>query len=117
MVKKKVEQHPEMKVYLHKDRDKPTLLIPVNDELFLVWLKRDDIQKPEWTLKSIKHIFAMMQKFGDNVTTFEVCAKSTFLTEATPLEILIIANMAYEEVRDIYNQHLKVLGETKKESK
>jgi len=116
MGKKKAEPVVrEMKVYLHKDRSKPTFLIPVNDELFLAWLKRDDIQNPEWTLKSIKYIFAMKQKFGDNTTTFEVCTGSKNLTEATPLEVLMLTNLSYEQVRDLYNQHIKTLGVDKKE--
>lgn len=110
MSKKKEEQVSEMKTYLHKDRSKPTFLIPINDELFLAWVKREDIQKPEWTLKSIKYIYAMKQKFGENATTFEVCSKSTFLTEATPLEILMLTGMSIEQVRDVYNQHIKTLG-------
>jgi len=115
MNKKKIEQAFEMKVYLHKDRSKPTFLIPVNNELFLAWVKRDDIQKPEWTLKSINYIYAMKQKFGDKATTFEVCTKSEFLTEAGPLEVLMLTDLSIEQVRDIYNQHVKTLGVKKEE--
>ena len=118
MNKKKIEQAFEMKVYLHKDRSKPTFLIPVNNELFLAWVKRDDIQKPEWTLKSINYIYAMKQKFGQDCTTFDVCTKSNMLIEAGPLDILMHTAMSVEQVRDSYEKHMKTLNlEVKEDQK
>jgi len=118
VVMKKEKKRPEvgeMKVYLHDDRSKPTFLVPLNNELFLAWVKRDDTHKPEWTLKSIKYIYAMKQKFGQDATPFDVCEKSEMLTEASPLEVLTLTFGSIEQVRDLYNQHMKTLGLIPKE--
>jgi hypothetical protein len=115
--KKKRSVVGEMVVYLHDDRSKPTFLIPLNDELFLAWVKRDEIHKPEWTLKSIKYIYAMKQKFGQDCTTFDVCTKSNMLIEAGPLDILMHTAMSVEQVRDCYEKHMKTLNLEVKDNK
>lgn len=100
----------EMKVYIHGNRSEPCFMIPLTDGLWLVWLKRD--HKPsEWSVKNVEYIKSMRDKFPAPKTTFEIAEESTWLTEASGLDILLHTGQSYEEVRDIFVRHKQVIAQ------
>lgn len=106
--KKLVEEDMNVYVRLEESINKqfiPIFLVPLTNDFFLAWVKREDEHPSEWMLKNIKYISSMREKYGDNATTFEVCKKSKFLRIATPLDILMYTGMSLEQVRDIFNSH------------
>lgn len=106
-----------MKVYIHDNRKEPTLLVPVDDSKFLAWTKRDADVMSDWTLKHIKFIHAILEKFGKDVTPAEAFEKSEKCKEASPLEVLVYTGYSIEQVRDIYEQHRRVIEEEEGKSK
>jgi hypothetical protein len=99
----------EMKVYIHEDRTNPCFMIPISDNLWLVWHKREE--DSAWSIKNTKFIKSMRRKFPAPMTTFDIAEASSKLTEATGLDILLHTGHSYEEIRDIFIKHKQAIAQ------
>ncbi len=98
----------EMKVYIHDDRSEPCLMIPLSDNLWLVWIRRDNDNFSEWSIKNTEYIKSMREKFPTQ-TTAEIAVLSEKLTEASGLDLLIHTGQSYKEVEEIFLKHKRAI--------
>lgn len=103
----------EFKAYIHNDRTRPRLVIPLTDTLFLAWIAPEDgtldvLFGIKWTLRHISEL-SIKDKDRKDLTIEELCESSMNMREATQLEILLYTNYSTGQVEDLITDHMTTI--------